>query len=218
MRARLLVVLLAAGLAAVSLVPAALGDGDPASDILPSQNVFLPYATILSGRQSPAERQLVATVAAANAAGYRIKVAVISSGQDLGSVTALIGKPQAYAEFLGRELAFLYRGPLLIVMADGFGVARAGKPLAAQRARLRGIEIGPGKDGLAEAGTAAVAALASAAGRPVKVPAKTGSGSGSSVDRAVLAGAGVALLAVLVAGTIVWRGRRSTKRREAAAE
>jgi hypothetical protein len=99
---RLVAVLLVVALAGTVAVGTALADGDPASDILPSQDVFLPYNTVLSGKLSPTDRQLVATVAAANHAGYRIKVAVISSGYDLGSVTGLIGKPRTYARFLGQ--------------------------------------------------------------------------------------------------------------------
>ena len=59
----------------------ARADGDPASDYLVANQVFL---TSQSTGTSPAQRQLVAAVAAANRAGFAIRVAVISSAYDLG--------------------------------------------------------------------------------------------------------------------------------------
>jgi hypothetical protein len=203
---RLVAVLLVVALAGTVAVGTALADGDPASDILPSQDVFLPYNTVLSGKLSPTDRQLVATVAAANHAGYRIKVAVISSGYDLGSVTGLIGKPRTYARFLGQELGYLYSGPLLIVMQDGFGVYDGKRPVASEQRLLRAVAIRTGANGLQEAATAAVARLAASSGHPIEVPAEHSGGAG--LDRAVIAGAGAALLALLVSVSIVWARRR----------
>ena len=51
--------------------------------------------------------------------GYRVKVAVIASGADLGAIPSLFGKPTEYSRFLGVELSMYYVGPLLIVMPAG---------------------------------------------------------------------------------------------------
>ena len=69
----------------------ARADGDPASDYLVASQVFL---SSQSTAMSPAQRQLVAAVAAANRAGFAIRVAVISSDYDLGSVPELWDKPR----------------------------------------------------------------------------------------------------------------------------
>lgn len=109
--------------AAVALVVVSGGvaraDGDPASDYLVANQVFL---SSQSTAMSPAQRQLVAAVAAANRAGFAIRVAVISNNYDLGSVSELWDKPRAYARFLGVELSLAYRRQrLLVVMPNGFG-------------------------------------------------------------------------------------------------
>ena len=104
---------------AVLLAPAAArADGDPASDVLYLQDVYLPY-----NQPSPAAAaDLKAAVADATAAGYRTKVAVIASFEDLGLVSSLFGKPQTYASFLGAEIRSFYTGHLIVVMPQGYGV------------------------------------------------------------------------------------------------
>ena len=104
--------LVLAAVVAALATPAARADGDPASDVLYSSWVFLPFTTkIPSGYQTA----LTQTVLAARKAGYPIKVALIEQRYDLGAIPELYRKPQAYARFLGLELAFIYHGPLLIV-------------------------------------------------------------------------------------------------------
>ena len=105
-------------LIAAVATPAARADGDPASDFLLTYQVFYPYYT--NTPKATLER-LKETVADANKRGYKIRVAVITSPYDLGSVSALWGKPQAYAGFLAEELAFVYRDRLLIVSPKGYG-------------------------------------------------------------------------------------------------
>ena len=63
---------------------AARADGDPASDTLIFQNVFLPYPTPPKEITKP----LAAAVSDVYAKSYRVKVAVIASPQDLGAVLA----------------------------------------------------------------------------------------------------------------------------------
>ena len=156
MRVRLLPVLLAAVAMAATAATAARADGDPASDVLYFQDVFLPYAK----PSAEAAKALTTTVAAANKAGFRIKVAVIASEQDLGSVPSLFNRPDIYVRFLGAELKTFYTQRLLVVMPAGFGIYNNGKPIDAEKATLAGITIAtPDSDGLTNAATAAVQKL-----------------------------------------------------------
>ena len=61
------------------------------------KNVFLPYPAPSAG----AARSIHEAVASAYAKRYRVKVAVIATASDLGSVPSLFGKPTQYAKFLG---------------------------------------------------------------------------------------------------------------------
>ena len=117
------VVLLAVAASLFAFVSGARADGDPASDYLVSRQVFV---SSQQGVESSAQRNLLATVGAANRAGFAIRVAIISSDYDLGSITALWRKPALYARFLGLELAPAYRGRLLVVMPNGFGLSWPG--------------------------------------------------------------------------------------------
>lgn len=156
--------ILAAALFVVLLTgSAARADGDPASDVLLTQNVFYPYSPVVS----PAIRNgLNAAAAAGCRARFPIKAALISSRADLGAVPSLFGKPQSYAEYLEQELNSPGKQPLLVVMAGGYG----GEGLAprAQRAvaSLPKPESGRSDD-LARAATTAVIRIAAAGGHPI---------------------------------------------------
>jgi len=114
------------GLLALALVlavtPSAFADGDPASDVLLVKNVFVPYPA----PSAAASNELAAAVRSAYARGYRVKVAVIASETDLGSIPSLFNRPNDYAKFLGQELQLYYIGPLLIVMPNGYA-SKTGK-------------------------------------------------------------------------------------------
>jgi hypothetical protein len=147
----------------LALVPATAGaDGDPASDVLLSQQVFVPWDAGASSQQTA---RLEAVVAAAGRAGYPARVALIASSSDLGSVTPLWRRPQSYAEFLGIELSLAFHGSVLAVMPNGIGVYRAGVPTAVARAALARSRVARG--GLVAVAAAGVEALAAAAGHPV---------------------------------------------------
>jgi hypothetical protein len=119
-------------LAAIVLAAASFGaaqvaraDGDPASDILYFQDVYYPFTPKPSGVLVGKLRRAAAL---ARAKHRPVKVAVIWSATDLGSVPDLFGTPQTYARFLAAELGGVLTGPLLIVMPSGFGVyARTGQ-------------------------------------------------------------------------------------------
>jgi len=154
-----LLLILALGVLALG-AGSARADGDPASDMLVVQNVFLPY----NAPSQSASSALTTQVAHAYAAGYRVKVAVIGSAIDLGAIPSLFDKPQQYARFLGQELSSFYVGPLLIVMPKGYGIYDGGRSTSAESGVLARLTA-PGTakpDPLVNAATAAVAKLTSA--------------------------------------------------------
>lgn len=133
----------------------ARADGDPASDILYFQDVYLPYE-----RPSPeAAARLEGEVARAIDAGYRIKVAVIAAPLDLGAIPSLFNRAPLYARFLAAELTAFYKNRLLIVMPAGFGIYNNGAPTVVEEGVLREIPIGEGSTGLTETAATAVEKL-----------------------------------------------------------
>jgi len=158
-RPAIVATLVAIGLPFGALAPSARADGDPASDYLLVQNVFLPLSTEPSAEQ---QAQLTDIVRRANLAGFKIRVAVIASAYDLGSATVLYGHPREYARFLGSELSFLYKSRLLVVMPSGFGFNWPKHSGTAEDQQLARIPIGPGPGGLLAAAATAVERLAAA--------------------------------------------------------
>ena len=144
--------------------------------------------------------------------GYPVKVALIGAPADLGSAFTLWGKPKQYARFLGEELVFLYKGRLLVVMPNGLGFSRSGKPSAAASA-LDGVKVTQGATGLTDSAVRAVARLAAASGHPIPIPPKP-KGSSSSMDRVIIIVAAVALLALFAALRFRKRIRRGAPRAE----
>jgi hypothetical protein len=144
---------------AAVLVAVARADGDPASDVLLTQDVYVPYPAPPKDATSELER----SVAAAYDKGYRVKVAVIATATDLGAVPEMLGRPRVYARFLGMELSLFYKGPLLIVMEKGFGIYDAGRPTTAEDGVLRSLSVSDGSAaGLTAAAAEAVRKLTAA--------------------------------------------------------
>jgi hypothetical protein len=141
---------LAAGLSAQP----AFADGDPASDVLVSQDVFLPQSQTI--RPTLAD-QLNALTRQADQSGNTLKIALIATPTDLGSVSSLYGQPTNYARYLSLELEFVTKAPVLVVMPQGVGFARAGKTIPAQQ--LAGLSTQSGPDGLARTAMAAIKRL-----------------------------------------------------------
>jgi hypothetical protein len=147
---------LLAAVCALLVVPFALADGDPASDVLPTADVYFPLAT----PSGSARTGLASAVAQVYAHGNRLKVAVIATRQDLGSIPSLYGKPDAYASFLGQELLGFYEGPLLVVEPAGFGIYDGGRSTAAESRVLAGLHVDASSaDALTESAAAAVEKL-----------------------------------------------------------
>jgi hypothetical protein len=207
MAARLAAILLT-GLAMLAMTPAAgLADGDPASDVLLGENVFYPYTPPVS---AATQRALNARTAAARAAGFPLKVALIASPIDLGVIPELFGKPQKYADFLDQEISFQTKQPLLVVMSTGYGVQ--GVSAAAQSA-VASLPKPAGKksNDLATAAITAVSKLASASGHPLKGDAAQSSAGGGGSGTTIL-------LIALIVGAIATAGALLfVRRRQAAA-
>jgi hypothetical protein len=187
----------------------ALADGDPASDVLLGQNVFLPYSPI----SQTIQRRLYSVCDAAQRAGYPIRIALIAARTDLGVVPGLFGKPQAYARFLSSELNGVVRGPVLVVMPGGFGLAQQGHSLPTRA--LAGLPVSAGADSLGAAAVTGVQRLAAAAGHPLPASAALGSAgpgaSASTVRHALIAMAVLAALAGFgIAFAFAARARRAS--------
>ena len=198
MRCALLLIALLALLA----VPGARANGDPASDVLITQQVFIPVEAPIP--QSDQD-ELTKTVAAANKQGYPIRVALIAFSGDLGSATSLWKHPQDYAKFLGSELTFVYTKRLLIAQPSGFGIYHGRKPVAKEQRVLARLKAGQTPAALAQSATRAVRALAAANG--IVLP-NYASKSTAWRDRLLIAVAGVLILLIIfVPGRRLRRGR-----------
>jgi len=190
--------LLFAVLACLAAAPLARADGDPASDWLLVQSAFVPPD---AGVSSADAKKLTSLLADAKAKGYTLHVALISSRYDMGAVTILYKKPHQYAPFLSTELRFVYKGRVLVVMPNGYAIARDGKADPAEQKVL------------AAAAERAVQALAANAGIHVSASIKqTGGGGSSSRDRLFIIAGGAALIAIAL-GLSFWRRRAAPARR-----
>jgi hypothetical protein len=195
---------------ALVVVPLARADADPASDILYTQRIYLPF---FGEKVSPKNATVLKqTVDKAWSKGYKIKVALIATRNDLGGVFQLWQKPQTYADFLGRELVFLYKGKLITVMPDGMGVYQYKTDVSGEKQIVGKIKVDPSADGMANAATLAVAKLAGF--KPPPLPSVGGGGSGGGGtpvwEFVVIVVGGLALLAaMLYFGPRAWRRRQT---------
>lgn len=182
----------------------ARADGDPASDVLATQALFLPQDTGASPAQGD---QLSALLRSAGRRGYPIRVALIASAGDLGSVSVLWRRPQIYARFLGQELGLVYKGPLLVVMPGGFGLYHAGHGAEGQSA-LAGVPAPAAGAGLTRSAIGAVQRIAAASGHAVPLPrvAAAPSSAASSDTTAWIAFA-IGVTAIVLAWALSIRAR-----------
>lgn len=180
---------------------AAWADGDPASDVLDTTPVFVPLDGAIS---STLQAELDATTVAAQRAGYPLRVAMIDTPADLGSVGALWRRPETYARFLAAELSDVFHGTLLVVMPDGYGIAPVGAgalPASAQTALAGQPQPGTG-DALASGALSAIRRLAAAAGHPLAAPQAVRSARDMSAGESSPFGP-MALLALAVGAAII---------------
>jgi hypothetical protein len=190
----------------LALPGAARANGDPASDYLLVRDSFLPFT---SGIDKGAAERLDETLKAADKGDYKIKAAIIHAPTDLGTAFSLFRKPQRYAQFLGLELSFVYRGRLLVVMPNGYGYAVNGKPdPKANRVLARVTPPGADATKEVEAATRAIQRLAAADGHRLEVSSDGGS---ETRDRITIAAAATAGIAVIAAIALYRRQRKATR-------
>jgi hypothetical protein len=160
----------------LALPAAAWPNGDPASDVLLESKIYFPTEKV-GVEEADALHKVVDS---ANAKGYAIRVALIKDASDLGTVPNLLNKAQEYADFLGPEIRFAYKGDLLVVMPNGLGMftTDATPPPAKAIAGMQ-IEAGGSSNGLAQTAGEAVTRLAAAAGHPIAGAKKAGGGGGA---------------------------------------
>ena len=193
--------------ACLAVCGAARADADPASDVLYTDNVFLPFSATVSEGLA---RQLADATRAASAAGKPVRVALIAAPEDLGGVPALFGKPRDYARFLGLELQFVYTGRLLVVMPQGAALSERGR-LVANAAVVR-ARVGSGGDGLARTAITLVQELT---GTAPESPSTTTASRGFPVWKSIAIAVGAAF--VLVVGAVVLVRRRARGKRSGTA-
>ena len=217
---------LAAALAAAS---AASAHGDPSTHTLESDNL---YPAVASRPSQSVELQLIGLLRASAARGYPVKIALVANADDLEDAS-MLARPQAYADYLQRELGgpAVLRAPLLVITPTGFGVSgrelRGGHlqpvPPAARWLPLRGLHVSPAADGnaLALTASASVRRIAAAAGRPL--PAHVAPASYVATIPSRDDGLGIWLPVVLAVsffaltwlGYELWRGSRGGRDRAA---
>jgi cytochrome oxidase Cu insertion factor (SCO1/SenC/PrrC family) len=210
---RALLAFLLALIALGMLAPAARADGDPGSDVLVYQNLFVAADANVS---IPQQVELGKLLSAADKDGFQVRVAIIARPADLGAITALWGKPASYARFLGIELSLAYAQRLIVVMPDGFGFDWQGHSSAGEYRVLSKIPIGGDGTGLATTAEAAVRALAAASGIRIAAPVPASAPSAnkaSGVHPAPTSPGPLVLLvaagAIALAGLGGWLARRS---------
>ena len=210
---------LAAALAAAGVASA---HGDPSTHTLESDNL---YPAVASRPSQSLELQLIGLLRASAARGYPVKIALVANADDLEDAT-MLARPQAYADYLQRELggSTVLRAPLLVIMPTGFGVSgrelQRGSlqrvPPAARWGPLQELHVPRAADGDALAGTAstAVRRIAAAAGRPL--PAHVAPASYVATIPARDGGLGIWLPIILAVSSFalawlayeLWRNRR----------
>ena len=197
----LLAALLLACCALGAFAPAARADGDPASDVLVYQNLFV---TSESGMSTGQQAEVASLLASAAHAGFPIRVAIIGAPVDLGAVTALWDKPSAYASFLGVELSLVYKQRLLIVMPNGFGFNWTGHPSGSAYQVLSQVDVGAGGNALTTATVTAVQTLASASGIKLATPTAPAAPS-HGISRRQFAEYALIAIACLAAADVLYR-------------
>ena len=97
---------------------------------------------------------------------------MIATLSDLGSVGGAVAPATELRRFLGQELSILYRGTLLVVMLDGFGLYESGHPTGAGQSVLASMRP-PGKAGLVDGTLTAIQRLAKASGHTLLVSSRS---------------------------------------------
>ncbi len=204
--------LAAALLATLALaVPAARADGDPASDYLLAGLSFLsPYDGHIPAAD---QKKINAMLASSKKQGFPLRVAVVATPYDLGSVPILFNAPQRYAKFLAAEDGYYWNDELLVVMPKGYGIYKAKKLPAGDKAVIAKLPPPTGKTGpeLAAATETAIQALAAQHGLKLSTGGSSALGGSSSVwvERGEIVGAAILIGLLAFAGRLLWRRRKA---------
>jgi hypothetical protein len=191
-------------------VPAALADGDPASDYLLAGPAFLsPYDGHIPADQ---QKRIVALLDSAKKQGFPLRVAVIVTPYDLGAVPILFNAPQRYSKFLATEDYYYWKDELLVVMPKGYGLYKAKSLPAKDKAVIARLAPPAGKSGpaLGTATETAIQALAAAHGLKLS----TGGGGVLGNTRSAWVERGEIIAAVIVIGLLALGGRWLWRRRK----
>src|SRR4051812_29250085 len=151
-----------AALLVLLCVPAgALAHGDASSHYLETGN-FYPGFSVKAPSQA-SQLQLMGLLAAAEKAGYPIKVSILGDASDVSDRPEMLRRPQRYANYVAAALKssrVALSAPVVVVSPYGTGVAGPGaEPVAAA--------TGIAGDQLAVAATVAVRRLAMDGGHPL---------------------------------------------------
>ncbi len=198
---RLALAALAASLVLVITPATALADGDPASDVLVAQSVFLPQDGGIGAIQ---QERIAAVLGSAQRQGLAVRVALIATPSDLGSIGQLWRMPVSYARFLGEELSLVFHGTLLVVMPNGLGVYRVGGVPTAVQSAVASLPAPGSGSAMGTAAVTAVQRLAAASGHRLSVGEVSAPrpASSSSVIGGLIAWLAFALGAALIA--VAW--------------
>ncbi len=189
--------------------PGALADGDPASDYLLSGSTYLsPFDSHIPKAE---QQKLIAMLASARKQGFPLKVALIATQYDLGSVPSLFKTPQTYAHFLAEEDFYYWKNEVLVATPSGFGIYKAKNLPAADKALIAKLKVPPKATGpeLMTAVQDAVTKLAARRGLTLATTTPGAGGGPEWAERAEIAG-GAVVLCLLGGGTwLLLRRRRS---------
>jgi hypothetical protein len=198
-------------LAALILVPSsALADGDPASDVLLASTLYTPVGQKIS---PPVQQQLQRTIIEADAAGLRVRVALILDRTDLGAVPQLFGHPAKYVRLLAAELYYAWKDTVIAVQPSGIGVQNI-KPLAPAQTLADSIHVAQPAtaDALARAADTAIRKLAAQKGLKLGASAPASSSGQRSTTPYVVGAVVIAILAVALAVQLNRRMKRARRR------
>jgi hypothetical protein len=209
----LLTFLLLLGGSYASFETLARANGDPASHVVPTRDVFLPSEPVVC---SLAGRRLEAVTEATRKAGYPVKAVVIPTPEDLGTLRRLFGRPEAYARQLELELPAEMFEPLdgkrgyrlLILMPGGLGLNRADQRESRVLERI-GAEGTASEEELARLATRAILQLARATGHGFrKPPPKSQCVGTASSDSGSLGAIAIGAVVVAMLALAWFLGRR----------
>ena len=125
----------------------ALADGDPASDYLIAQPMFLPFTATSRARKAT---RLRGAARESKASGFPLKVAVIATAQRPGRRSDPVRQAAAVRELPRPGGLYYFKDELLVVMPNGYGLYKPGGAAGGRPGRdRRAAAAGTASDGTA---------------------------------------------------------------------